>query len=203
MTSSWVRCAAAMLIAAAVGACHAPDPNAPRKLTNDVSVGGQITAADVNALKEKGFRTIVNMRPDDESPDQAKYPQMQAAAQKAGLGYGYIPVKKTGPIPATSGEALVSILTRMPKPVFVYAETPDRPAQVWALAEASRPGGADAVFGSGLCGVFESGPSNVHRSDRLRCRRDHSGATRWSTRRCRQPLAPSASRRIGLYAPVR
>ena len=27
----------------------------------------------------------------------------------------------------------------------VYAETPDRPAQVWALAEASRPGGADAA----------------------------------------------------------
>ena len=147
MTSSWIRCAAAMLIAAAVGACHVapPDPNAPRKLTNDVSVGGQITVADVNALKEKGFRTIVNMRPDDEAPDQAKYPQMQAAAQTAGLGYGYIPVKKAGPIPATSGEALVSILTRMPKPVFVYAETPDRPAQVWALAEASRPGGLDAA----------------------------------------------------------
>jgi uncharacterized protein (TIGR01244 family) len=146
MRTSWVRLAAAALLAAAVGACHvAPDPNAPRELTKDVSVSGQITVANVSALKEKGFRTIVNMRPDDESPDQAKYAQMQAAASKAGLGYGYIPVKKAGPIPSTSAEALNSILSRMPKPVLVYAETPDRPAEVWALAEASRRGGLDAA----------------------------------------------------------
>lgn len=144
MTTWWIRIAAVALAAAAVGACHAPDPNAPRRLTDDVSVSGQITVANVQALKEKGFRTIVNMRPDDESPDQAKYPQMQSAATKAGLGYGYIPVKKAGPIPATSAEALNSILTRMPKPVLVYAETADRPAQVWALMEASRRGGLEA-----------------------------------------------------------
>jgi sulfide:quinone oxidoreductase len=145
MTSSWVRNAAAILIVAALGACAKPDPNAPRKLTDDVSVSGQITAASVPSLKEKGFRTIVNMRPDDESPEQAKYVDMQSAASKAGLGYGYIPVKKAGPIPATSAEALNSVLTRMPKPVLIFAETPDRPAQVWALTEAARADGRDAA----------------------------------------------------------
>ena len=145
MMKSWIRIAAAALLAAAVGACHvAPDPNAPRALTGDVSVTGQITAADVPALKEKGFKTIVNMRPDDESPDRAKYPEMQAAAMKSGLGYGYIPLKKGAPLQATSAEALNSILTRMPKPVLIYGETPDRPAEVWALAEASRRGGLEA-----------------------------------------------------------
>ncbi|HKE47313.1 MAG TPA: sulfur transferase domain-containing protein [Rhodanobacteraceae bacterium] len=146
MTKRWIRWAAVAVTAAAVGACHVgADPNAPRRLTDDVSVSGQITVASVKSLKEKGFRTIVNMRPDDESPDQAKYAQMQGAVQQADLGYGYMPVKATGSIPATSPKSLASILATMPKPVLVYAETPDRAAQVWALAEASRPGGLDAA----------------------------------------------------------
>ncbi len=138
-----IRWVAMALVVAAVAACRAPDPNAPRELTKDVSVSGQITVADVKAMRDKGFRTIVNMRPDSEAPEHAKYPEMQSAAQAAGLGYGYIPLKKGAPIPATAPEALVSVLTRMPKPVLLFEETPERPAKVWALAEASRRGGLD------------------------------------------------------------
>jgi uncharacterized protein (TIGR01244 family) len=146
MMQSGVRWAAVALAIAAVGACTGapPDPNAPRQLTTDVSVSGQITVADVKAMRDKGFKTIVNMRPDSESPDQAKYPQMQSAAQEGGLGYGYIPMKKGAAIPSTAAEALGSVLSRMPKPILLYEETADRPARVWALAEASRPGGLDA-----------------------------------------------------------
>ena len=144
MTSRRIRWAAAALTVAAVGACHAPDPNAPRRLTDDVSVSGQITVASVKALRDQGFRTIVNMRPDDESPDQAKYAQMQGAANDAGLGYGYIPLKQ-GKISGNAVEALGSVMSRMPKPVLIYSETPGPAAKVWALAEASRPGGLDAA----------------------------------------------------------
>lgn len=150
------RWAAMALTLAALAACHvATDPNAPRELTKDVSVSGQITVADVKALKEKGFRTIVNMRPDNEAPEHAKYPEMQAAAQAAGIGYGYIPLKKGAPIQPTAPESLDSVLTRMPKPILLFEETPERPAKVWALAEASRPGGLDA--GAILAAVKSAG----------------------------------------------
>ena len=146
MMQSGVRWAAVALAIAAVAACTGapPDPNAPRQLTKDVSVSGQITVADVKAMRDKGFKTIVNMRPDSESPAQAKYPELQSAAQAAGLGYGYIPLKKGAPIPSTAAEALDSTLKRLPKPMLLFEETPERPAKVWALAEASRPGGLDA-----------------------------------------------------------
>lgn len=146
MTQSAIRWAAVAFAIAAVAACTSvpPDPNAPRKLTDDVSVSGQVFVADVKSLRDKGFKTIVNMRPDTEAPDQAKYPQLQSAAQQAGLGYGYIPLKKGAPMPATSAEALGSVLSRMPKPILLFEETPERPAKVWALAEASRSGGLDA-----------------------------------------------------------
>jgi len=142
----WIRGVAMAVAVATVAACHVepPDPNAPRELTKDVSVSGQITVANVKALRDKGFKTIVNMRPDSDAPDQAKYPQLQSAAQDAGLGYGYIPLKKGAAIPSTAAEALGSVLSRMPKPILLFEETPDRPAKVWALAEASRAGGLDA-----------------------------------------------------------
>jgi uncharacterized protein (TIGR01244 family) len=133
------------LTIAAVAACHvAPDPNAPRQLTKDVSVSGQILVADVKAMRDKGFKTIVNMRPDTEAPEHAKYSEMQSAAQAAGLGYGYVPLRKGVPIPSTAAEALDSALSQLPKPMLLFEETPERPAKVWALAEASRPGGLDA-----------------------------------------------------------
>jgi len=157
MTHSRFRSAALALAIAAVAACTGapPDSNAPRKLTDEVSISGQITVANVKALHDKGFKTIVNMQPDDEAPDQAKYKQMQSAAQDAGLGYGYVPVKKGAAVPGTAAEALASNLKRMPKPLLVYGDTPDHPAKAWALAEASRPGGLDA--GAILAAVKSAG----------------------------------------------
>ena len=145
MVSRGIRWGAVALAAALIGACQvAGNPNAPRRLTDDVSISGQIALADVKAFHERGFRTIVNMRPDGEAPDQPNYGQMQTAAHDAGLAYGYVPIKP-GPISRTSVEALGSTLSRMPKPMLLYSQAGDRPARTWALAEASRPGGLDAA----------------------------------------------------------
>ncbi len=145
MVSRGIRWGAIAVIAALVGACQvASDPKAPRRLTDDVSISGQIALADVKALREQGFRTIVNMRPDGEAPDQPNYAQMQSAVNDAGLAYGFVPVK-AGQISPTSVEALGSTLSRMPKPMLLYSRAGDRAARTWALAEASRPGGLDAA----------------------------------------------------------
>jgi len=145
MVMRGVRWGAVALVAMLVGACQvASNPNAPRKLTDDVSISGQVAVADVKALHAQGFRTLVNMRPDGEAPGQPDYGQMQGAAHDAGLAYGYVPIKP-GAISPTSVEALGSTLSRMPKPMLLYSEAGDRPARTWALAEASRPGGLDAA----------------------------------------------------------
>src|SRR5690348_7894272 len=145
MVMRGVRWSAVALVAMLVGACQvASNPNAPRKLTDDVSISGQVAVADVKALHAQGFRTLVNMRPDGEAPGQPDYGQMQGAAHDAGLAYGYVPIKP-GAISPTSVEALGSTLSRMPKPMLLYSEAGDRPARTWALAESSRPAGLDAA----------------------------------------------------------
>src|SRR5215475_5212190 len=104
MMSRGVHWVAVVLVAALVGACHvASDTVVTHRLTDDVSVSAQIKPDDVKAIKAKGFRTIVNMRPDGEAADQPNFPQMQSATQSVGLAYGYVPVK-TGPISRTAVE---------------------------------------------------------------------------------------------------
>ena len=86
---SWIAVlGAAAVIAAVMIACQfAPDPYAPKRLSDDVSVTGQITTAQVPLMRAKGFRTIVNMRIDDEAPGQPNYAEMMHAVQDAKLGY--------------------------------------------------------------------------------------------------------------------
>jgi uncharacterized protein (TIGR01244 family) len=147
----------AALIGAVMVACQfAPDPNGLKRLSDDVSVTGQITTAEVPALRAAGFRTIVNMRVDNEAPGQPNYAQMMNAVQDAKLGSGYVPLRK-GPLAPVQIESLMSTLSRLPKPALLYGEPPEHVARAWALAEASKPDGLDAA--TILAAVKSVGPS--------------------------------------------
>jgi uncharacterized protein (TIGR01244 family) len=147
----------AAIIAAVMIACQfAPDPNAPKRLSDDVSVTGQITTAQVGAMGKAGFKTIVNMRIDNEAPGQPDYAEMQRAVQGAMLGYGYVPLRK-GPLAPVQIESLMSTLSHLPKPVLLYGEPREHVARAWALAEASKPDGLDAA--TILAAMKSVGPS--------------------------------------------
>jgi sulfide:quinone oxidoreductase len=148
----------AAVIAAVMIACQfAPDPYAPKRLSDDVSVTGQITTAQVPAMQAKGFRTIVNMRIDDEAPGQPNYAEMMKAVQDARLGYGYVPLRK-GPLVPVQIESLTTTLRRLPKPALLYGEPKEHVARAWALAEASMPDGLGAA--AILAAVNAVGPSS-------------------------------------------
>lgn len=114
-----------------------------RRLTNDVSISSQIKPIDVDKLRQQGFRTIIDLRPDGEAPDQPSFPIMQGAVSKAGLGFSYVPVKH-GAIGRPSVKALATALRMLPKPALLYCSSGRRAGRTWALAEASKPGGLDA-----------------------------------------------------------
>ena len=73
-----VAIVAAIVIVAAVFAVRhfKRDPNAPKHLTADVAVSGQIATSALVALKDDGYRTIVNMRTENEAPGQPSYSEM-------------------------------------------------------------------------------------------------------------------------------
>src|SRR6056297_1411925 len=108
-----------------------------RRITEGLSVGPQITPDDIPALKEAGFRSIIDNRPDAEGPDQPGHEEMRVAAEKAGMEFRYLPVTP-GKVTDETAEAFGNALTELPGPVMAYCRTGTRSATLWSLAEADR-----------------------------------------------------------------
>jgi uncharacterized protein (TIGR01244 family) len=96
---------------------------------------GQIDAADFTEIANKGFRTVINARPDHEAPDQPISDVLAAAAEKAGLRYEYLPVVPNQ-IREQDIEAFAQYLDVLPKPVLTFCRTGNRVAQLWTLTKA-------------------------------------------------------------------
>jgi sulfide:quinone oxidoreductase len=115
-----------------------------KPITPSFCVSPQITPADVALAAARGFRTLVNNRPDGEAPDQPRASEIEAAARAHGLGYAFVPV-----VGANIGEADIdafrAALDAHDGPVLAFCRSGTRSTMLWALAEARR-GDADAVL---------------------------------------------------------
>lgn len=106
-----------------------------RKISPGLSVAPQITIQDVGILAGKGFRGIINNRPDGEDDEQAPSKEIEKIAKALGLEYRHIPVVP-GKITDADIEAFSSALQAMQGPVLAYCRTGTRAASLWALSEA-------------------------------------------------------------------
>lgn len=93
-----------------------------RTLTDTLSVSPQIVAADLPALAQAGFRSIVCNRPDGEGPDQPTVAEIEAAAEPFGIAVRYLPVD-SGKVTDTQGEQFGALLGTLPAPVLAYCRT--------------------------------------------------------------------------------
>lgn len=106
-------------------------------LSPDFAVAGQITPADVAALAQAGFRSIICNRPDGEGgPDQPGFAAIAAAAQAAGLVARHLPVT-SGRVTAADGTAMAQLLAEVPRPVLAYCRSGARSTTLWQLAQAA------------------------------------------------------------------
>jgi sulfide:quinone oxidoreductase len=105
------------------------------KLTPFLSVSPQISETDVGALAARGFRAIINNRPDAEGESQPPSAAMAAAAARHGLDYRYIPVV-SGKVTDADVAAFAHALGELRGPVLGFCRTGTRSATLWALAEA-------------------------------------------------------------------
>lgn len=60
-----------------------------RQITPEITITGQPTPEDITAAQAAGFRTIINLRPDDEPGAD---PDEERLVENAGLNYAAIPV---------------------------------------------------------------------------------------------------------------
>ncbi len=128
----------------------------PKAITSTLSVDGQITAADVRGLADRGFRSIVCNRPDGEGPDQPTFEEIEAAAQAAGLQARYLPIV-AGTVTDEDAAAFGRAMDELPKPVLAYCRSGTRSATLWSLSQAKTKSVADILAATKAAGYDMAG----------------------------------------------
>ncbi len=109
------------------------------KLTGTFSVAGQIDAADLPAIADAGYRSLICNRPDGEGPGQPPYSAIETAARGLGLDVHYLPVV-SGRLTADNVRDFDALMAQMPRPVLAYCRSGARCTQLWELSLTSQKG---------------------------------------------------------------
>ncbi len=103
------------------------------KVSDNYSVAGQILPADIAALKEAGFGTVICNRPDGEAEGQTPVADIAAAAEAAGLVFVHNPIESGAPTPEAVARQR-EICAAAEAPVFAYCASGTRSTILWTLA---------------------------------------------------------------------
>lgn len=105
-----------------------------RWLTPKIAVTGQLTATDMPAAHQAGFRAIICNRPDgEEGPSQPSQNEVLEAAKSLGLEVAYHPVNSSGHTPEQALE-MGRLINILPTPILSYCRSGGRCANLIALA---------------------------------------------------------------------
>lgn len=102
-----------------------------RQITEDYAVAGQIGAADIAAIKQAGFRSVISNRPDTED-GAVPHDEIERAARAAGLEFRYIPVV-SGQLTQENVDEQARALEEMPRPVLAYCRSGARCTNLYML----------------------------------------------------------------------
>ncbi|HEY9616786.1 MAG TPA: sulfur transferase domain-containing protein [Microcoleaceae cyanobacterium] len=107
-----------------------------RKITDELSIAGQITVDQLPQLAQEGFRSVLNLR----SPDEAGFLlNEQQKAELVGLYYVNFPFKPEIVDDATATYILQQI-NILPKPTLVHCDNAVRSAAIALMHIATRQG---------------------------------------------------------------
>lgn len=106
-----------------------------KALTPDLSVRGQVHAAELAALAAAGFKAILCNRPDGEAPDQPAFADIRKAAEALGMVAAYQPVVASTMSDADA-QAFAAWVDRLPKPVLAYCRSGMRSSTLWKMSVA-------------------------------------------------------------------
>lgn len=106
-----------------------------RSLTPDYAVSPQIDLTDLAAIKEAGFVTVIDNRPDGEIPPHLHTAAMRAAAEAAGLTFIANPVIG-GALTMANVQAQAAAIAEATGPILAYCASGNRSSICWALSQA-------------------------------------------------------------------
>lgn len=106
-------------------------------LTPWIAIGPQIADEDFATLAAAGFKSVFNIRPDDEIGDYLKADDAGKVARAFGLDYRHMPVDCLCVTDELNVDGFAEAIEELPGPVFVYCRSGTRAAILWALTNAA------------------------------------------------------------------
>ena len=115
-----------------------------RQLDEQVTVSGQVAPEEVAGLAASGVSMLINNRPDGEDDGQPTAGDIEAAAEKAGLAYRFIPIMR-GIGPGDVEAMQEAIEEAGDGQVLAFCRSGNRSALVSALARRRQGRSSDEV----------------------------------------------------------
>ncbi|WP_106745962.1 bifunctional protein tyrosine phosphatase family protein/NAD(P)/FAD-dependent oxidoreductase [Yoonia maritima] len=125
-------------------------------LTAGLSASPQIMPADMQVIKDAGFKAIICNRPDGEGADQPTFNEIAKAAEKLGLEAIYQPIV-AGKVSDDDATTFGETLKALPGPVLAYCRTGTRSATLWSLSQAATLSVADILAATKAAGYDMGG----------------------------------------------
>ena len=119
------------------------------KLSESLTVAGQIHPEAVPQIAEMGYRVLINNRPDGEEPGQPTSAEIAAAAEAAGLEYYHFPVTAMD-FPGGDIEQMADFFDDEQRPVFAFCRTGTRCTNLWVVSREANEQDAAAARASGI-----------------------------------------------------
>jgi sulfide:quinone oxidoreductase len=110
------------------------------QLEPDVAAAPQLAEGDFADIAARGFRSVVNIRPDGEAPDQLPNAQAERAAERHGLAFRHLPVMSFSVTDEEVVGNFARLMDDLPGPILFYCGSAMRCTTLWTQAAAPRLG---------------------------------------------------------------
>jgi sulfide:quinone oxidoreductase len=120
-------------------------------------VGSQISAANLNDLKQLNVKTVIVARPEGETADQPAISDLRDAADALGITVHQIPVVP-GNIADADVRAFRAIASEATHPVFACCRSGMRATSLWALSAAEQGQSPDEILRMAKAAGFDLTP---------------------------------------------
>ncbi|MFW2177569.1 MULTISPECIES: TIGR01244 family sulfur transferase [unclassified Moraxella] len=94
-------------------------------MPNNTVFSAQISPEHIALIKQQGFKTIINNRPDHEEPNQPLNADIEKVAKELGMPYHFQPVVASS-ISKKDCQDFADIFNNAEKPVFMFCRTGNR-----------------------------------------------------------------------------
>ncbi len=101
------------------------------KVDATIGCAGATDPKAMAALKERGYKAVLNLR--EASEEGAQIPESKAAAEAAGLTFIHLPFKGSEPDDAVADEFLKVVANGASQPLFINCGSANRVGAMWLI----------------------------------------------------------------------